>query len=170
MGEPAQDGTQRTLRCRDGYDKRSPRGRQATRDAPHADSRMPIVTDFPGAMIREVGAFQCVVSVMLVRTVCPPSPQLGHGDFGSGQMPVLLSCSAIQRNGHCLFSTHSSAHALDSVTHSQPPPPNSRIGRQASRPESPPARGVAIMHCSSTTTRTHSTQPWSPPMCASFDT
>ena len=41
------------------------------------------------------------------------------------------------------------------------------IGRQLSSLESA-FSGVAITHCSSTTTRTHSTQPWSPPMCASL--
>ena len=58
---------------------------------------MPIVIDSPAFRILEVGGFQWLASEMFVRTVAPPSPQDGHGDLGSGQMPVALSCSAIQR-------------------------------------------------------------------------
>ena len=66
---------------------------------------------------------------------------------------------------------HSSAQAFECVTSSHTSPPHvfSMMGRHASKP-SPGVRGTPSIVASPTTTRTHSTKPWSSPTCGSFQT
>ena len=141
----------------------------------HTETRSPYVTESPGARVFDVGLFQCVEAVTLVRTVAPPSPQPGHGLRGAGKRPVALSGPLMYRYGHCTLRSHSSAHARVCTAHSYPPPPNSKIGRQFSSAE-PASSGVTIMHCESTSsesamwTRVISTHPWAPPMWTSCET
>ena len=49
------------------------------------------------------------------------------------------------RKGHCVFASHSAAHALVCTAHSKPPPPYSSSGRQFSSAEAGES-GVATTH------------------------